>query len=322
MTLIGVRRDGSGDLLLNPGRNFVLRLDDTCFYISIAREENSKFVTTDSVLPMTRPALRRSLATMAAIAFDFADIRMKSGETEEKKKNEKHGLESYCHLRREGSLSKPDQDGEKLLRRMRNVAMGRGVARRKTLETDAEMRHFEGKSSSENAHATTPTESEGQGGIESLIRSSMAMMGFGENRKATTDGGSRSKFHGMDVMEVKQEAQAKKRALLTPDNGSLTSLHSRSHSVGGSAADRRSLAGSRSTVVPPSVVAPVVLADVVEVDELSDEERSELQDLEAGDQSESSIVDEAAKQAMEKEKPWIRDIKSVNRRLAVEIVFF
>ena len=41
--LIGVRRDKSSKVLLNPGSSYLMGYNDTCFYISMSSEEDSAF---------------------------------------------------------------------------------------------------------------------------------------------------------------------------------------------------------------------------------------------------------------------------------------
>ena len=43
MCLIGVRREKSSKVLLNPGSSYLLGYNDTCFYISMSSEEESAF---------------------------------------------------------------------------------------------------------------------------------------------------------------------------------------------------------------------------------------------------------------------------------------
>lgn len=50
MALIGIQTDmhGTWPIMLNPGPSYVLKHSDVCFYMNIAKEENSTFVTAAS----------------------------------------------------------------------------------------------------------------------------------------------------------------------------------------------------------------------------------------------------------------------------------
>uniref|UniRef100_A0A8B9H643 Potassium channel, subfamily T, member 2 n=1 Tax=Astyanax mexicanus TaxID=7994 RepID=A0A8B9H643_ASTMX len=74
--LIGVCRGESKTILLNPGRQYTMNASDTCFYISITKEENSTFKfhrecskkNSKSNLPV-----QHMLASMGTVAIDLQD---------------------------------------------------------------------------------------------------------------------------------------------------------------------------------------------------------------------------------------------------------
>ncbi|XP_049338000.1 potassium channel subfamily T member 2 [Astyanax mexicanus] len=74
--LIGVCREESKTILLNPGRQYTMNASDTCFYISITKEENSTFKfhrecskkNSKSNLPV-----QHMLASMGTVAIDLQD---------------------------------------------------------------------------------------------------------------------------------------------------------------------------------------------------------------------------------------------------------
>ena len=71
--LIGVRRSGAGNILFNPGINYVMKSDDVCYYISETKEEYSDFRV---VKPTCfQEGLWKSSAMLGLLALNLADIR-------------------------------------------------------------------------------------------------------------------------------------------------------------------------------------------------------------------------------------------------------
>ena len=252
ITLIGVRRDGSEDILLNPGRRFILHLDDICYYLSIAREENSKFITEQEALPHVKPALRRTLAFAGTFALDLAFMETDTdtvdgpqpGQSQRNGGNETEtgapsavlqpdhgeGLQSYCQFGRHADNSVYEQSDEvaKNICRLRAVAAGKGSGTGQKHENKKEEEHFKG-------HQSTKT----SGVVSSLIQASLplglrlsaapaaemvqskVMADHDEqiieldpiSHTSGTDHVARN-FHGMDALAVKAEGQRKKRGFL------------------------------------------------------------------------------------------------------------
>jgi hypothetical protein len=199
ITLIGVRRDGSSDILLNPGRRFILQLDDICYYISIAREENSKFIAEEEALPHVKPALRRTLAFAGAFALDlalpatFTDTDIV--DVSQSKKSEEtgateietgapsaafqlghgEGLQSYCKAMRnaESHVSRSSDEVAKEIQRLRAIAVGKGSGIGQKHGNKKEEEHFEG-----NQHRKASTV------VSSLIQATLPSLGLG---LSTTD---------------------------------------------------------------------------------------------------------------------------------------
>ncbi|XP_074836250.1 potassium channel subfamily T member 2-like [Carettochelys insculpta] len=85
LCLIGVCRDDKNNILLNPGPCHILAASDTCFYLSISKEENSAFIFCQreqrhrSQLPstayhgLTRLPMHSVLASMGTVAMDLPD---------------------------------------------------------------------------------------------------------------------------------------------------------------------------------------------------------------------------------------------------------
>lgn len=260
ITLIAVRRENSDDILLNPGRRFILRLDDMCYYLSIAREENSKFVTEQGALPHVKPALRRTLAFAATFALDLT-LQSKTADSSKQGDTETdgavshphggEGLQSYCQYHRKDvdDPPRPPDEVTKGIRRLRAVATGKGSGSGKKHQTKKEEEHFEGGKAS--------SERQGTGVLSSLITATLSFgltaMPTAMNRAEANETGileeetieidrvshtdssdhSPRDFHGMDALAVKAEGQRKKRGFLPlPSHpavyhGSITSLSSR-----------------------------------------------------------------------------------------------
>uniref|UniRef100_A0A674EQH3 Potassium sodium-activated channel subfamily T member 2 n=1 Tax=Salmo trutta TaxID=8032 RepID=A0A674EQH3_SALTR len=77
--LIGVCREDSKSILLNPGPQFRMSPNDTCFYINITKEEYSTFKTQRERM-VSRPSLPvpSVIASMGTVAIDLQDAGCKS----------------------------------------------------------------------------------------------------------------------------------------------------------------------------------------------------------------------------------------------------
>uniref|UniRef100_A0A452GRB2 RCK N-terminal domain-containing protein n=1 Tax=Gopherus agassizii TaxID=38772 RepID=A0A452GRB2_9SAUR len=83
--MIGVCREDKNNILLNPGPCHILASSDTCFYISISKEENSAFVlrqrehlhrsrlATPAYPGLTRLPVHSIIASMGTVAMDLPD---------------------------------------------------------------------------------------------------------------------------------------------------------------------------------------------------------------------------------------------------------
>ncbi|XP_043938225.1 potassium channel subfamily T member 1-like [Protopterus annectens] len=83
--LIGVRRDASTNILLNPGPCHIMAASDTCFYINVSKEENSAFIfkqqehllrkgLSETVYHgLTRLPVHSIIASMGTVAMDLHD---------------------------------------------------------------------------------------------------------------------------------------------------------------------------------------------------------------------------------------------------------
>ncbi|XP_062514893.1 potassium channel subfamily T member 2-like isoform X2 [Corticium candelabrum] len=312
ITLIGVRRGSSNDILLNPGRRFVLHFDDVCYYLSIAREENSKFITEQEALPHVRPALRRTLAFAGTLAVDMTMLNNISEnaeqdviqgretsamETSSSHPHEREGLQSYCQYVKASipdDSALPSDEVVRDLHRLRALAVGKGSGAGKKNKTKREVEHFEGPNV-DNVKQTT-------GVVSSLITSTMhfgmtavpTAVNAGQrddtevhdeiveiDRVTHTDVSHISRdFHGMDALDVKAEGQRRKQDFLyfpshpAAHHGSLASLSSGHGSDRASRASSKKLShgGSQSSVALP----PSVIAPVALDDVI--EEHEELSD--------------------------------------------
>lgn len=69
--LIGLRAVDSKDIILNPGREYILRPSDRLFYIAPSREENAVLKVPP---PRVQPALRSMCASIAAANLQFVQM--------------------------------------------------------------------------------------------------------------------------------------------------------------------------------------------------------------------------------------------------------